>query len=103
MNKYILKDKKPVIEDNLLKWGDWFEKAERSVATDTIGDVTISTVFLGLDHGFGSRNNPVLFETMIFGGIHDQYQERYCTWDQAEEGHKVAVDIVKKERNNALQ
>ena len=31
---------------------------------------------------------------MIFGGEHDQYQERYSTWDEAIEGHKNACKLV---------
>ena len=49
----------------------------------------VSTVFLGLDHAFDG-GTPLLFETMIFGGEHDEYQERYATWDEAEAGHLVA-------------
>ena len=49
-------------------------------------DVLISTVFLGIDHGYNGV--PLLFETMIFGGEHDGYQERYSTWEEAEKGHQ---------------
>ena len=57
--------------------------------------MVVSTVFLGMDHSFDG-GTPVLFETMIFGGEYDQFQERYCTWDEAEEGHKVACELVSK-------
>ena len=89
-DKYILDGKTPVREPDLLKWGTWFESANRQVAEDMIGDVHISTVFLGLDHSFG-RGPPLLFETMIFGGAHDGYQERCSTWEQAEAMHAEAV------------
>jgi len=61
----------------------------RHVAVDEIGDAQISTVFLVLDHNHGGHGNglPILFETMIFGGPHDQYQTRYHTWDEALAGH----------------
>ena len=39
-------------------------------------------------------NRPILFETMIFGGEHDQYQERYATREEAVEGHARAVAPV---------
>lgn len=55
--------------------------------------VDISTVFLGFDHGFG-QGLPILFETMIFGGPYDQWQRRYCTWDEAEAGHRHAVALA---------
>jgi hypothetical protein len=53
----------------------------------------VSTVFLGLDHAWGD-GPPLLFETMIFGGTEDEYCERYSTWEEAEAGHKKAVEIA---------
>lgn len=93
--KYILDGHNPVECDDVIEWGKWFETANRHVAKDEIGNVKISTVFLGLDHNYISGSYPVLFETMIFGGEHDSYQERYSTWEEAEEGHKKAVELVK--------
>lgn len=88
---YILQNRKPVPVD-LLTWAAWFEDAaERFVKKTTIGDSEVSTVFLGLDHAFGFDVEPKLFETMIFGGPLDQYQERCATWDQAEAMHADAV------------
>jgi hypothetical protein len=68
--------------------------------TDLNGDdVRVSTVFLGLDHGYGS-SKPVLWETMIFGGQNDQaYQERYASYEQALEGHQKAINFIKTENN----
>lgn len=56
----------------------------------------VSTVFLAFDHGMWSEK-PILFETMIFGGDHDGYQERYSTWDEAEIGHAYAVELASRE------
>ncbi len=92
--KYILVDRVPVACPELLKWGMWMENQEdRRVAETEIEGIRISTVFLGLDHSysFDKSATPILFETMIFGGEHDEYQERYCTWDEAEAGHHKAV------------
>jgi hypothetical protein len=93
---YILKDGVPVLESNLLTWAKWFEGGDdkRRVAFTEIGGVKVSTVFLGIDHSFGG-GAPVLFETMIFGGEHDKYQERYCTLEEAMIGHEKAVSLVK--------
>lgn len=55
----------------------------------------VSTVFLGIDHGYLERK-PLLFETMIFGGAHDQYQERCSTWEEAELMHVIAIYLVRK-------
>jgi len=93
--QYILEGHTPVPVDDLISWGRWFQKANRQVAHDRVGDVRVSTVFLGLDHGYGD-GPPVLFETMIFGGPHDQYQERYSTWEEALDGHLKALALVRK-------
>lgn len=101
-NKYILVDKKPVLEPDFLKWGKWFEEAsengERIVKQETLPNGKfVSTVFLGLDHNFG-EGEPLLFETMVFapeektskGGLkyhEDLDMERYSTWEESEIGH----------------
>lgn len=113
--KYILKGKKAIKETNLFKWAEWFETADRIVAQNTIEHIKgkrwgnigigkiekikVSTVFLGLDHSFNG-GKPLLFETMIFGGGYDDYQERYTTWEEAEKGHKKALELVKINLNN---
>ncbi|HDY90252.1 MAG TPA: hypothetical protein ENH82_19300 [bacterium] len=97
--KYILKDGKIIEESDPVKWGQWFEVSEeRYIKSDKFGDIQVSTVFLGIDHGFNEEEPPVLFETMIFGGEHDQYQERYTDIESAKTGHDKAVQLVKKEK-----
>lgn len=98
---YILDGKTPVPLFDTTKWG---LQVDKIIGKDQFGSVSVSTVFLGMDHSFGG-GDPVLFETMIFGGEHDQYQERYCTWDEAEKGHQIACDLVNKitiDRDNKL-
>jgi hypothetical protein len=73
------------------EWARGFDTKRHVAQTKKfIGHVYISTVFLGLDHSFFS-DIPLLFETMIFGGRDNRYQERYSTWDEAVKGHKRAV------------
>ena len=99
-DKYILDNKgNPIPEPDIFKWGKWFEKAERHIGDTTIGDIRISTVFLGLDHGYGlERGNPVLWETMIFGGELDGEMERYTSLKDALNGHQQMVDRVKEKK-----
>lgn len=91
---YKLVDRMPV-PCSLKEWGAWMAAVgDRRVAyTDTNG-ITISTVFLGVDHRHFGQGRPVLFETMIFGGEHDGWQNRACTWDEAEAMHAHAVALV---------
>lgn len=95
MCNYILKGHEPVKEPDLHAWGRWFEKAKRHVAVDEFKSVKVSTVFLGIDHQFGD-GPPLLFETMVFGGKHDDYCERYSTWDEAAVGHARICRMVMK-------
>ncbi len=81
-------------EPDLLTWAKWFETHERHIACVIVNGVRVSTVFLGLNHNFGA-GEPIPFETMIFGGPHDQYQERYATHTEALIGHAKAVNFVK--------
>lgn len=91
--KGILVDKKVVPVDDALEWDAWHEGANRHVGDDYVNGVHVSTVFLGINHGwFGQRD--LWFETMIFGGHHDLYQKRYETWEEAELGHKEALKLV---------
>lgn len=94
--QYILKDRKPIEEPDGMKWAEWFSNntEDRIVAQTTLDKAQVSTVFLGLDHAFGGPK-PVLFETMVFGGEHDQLMYRYHTWEEAEKGHEEAVNLVK--------
>lgn len=70
---------------DLMTWAKAMD-ADRTVARTTANGVTVSTIFLGLDHSFGGPV-PILYETMIFGGPHDGYQERHTTREKAHAGH----------------
>jgi len=99
--KYILINKKPIQETDLMKWAEWYEKSnkERIVKQEDIDKVRISTVFLGIDYSFLFKEPPLLFETMIFGGKLNQKQDRYSTWDEAIEGHEKMKKRVEKEQS----
>jgi len=68
----------------------------RRVALDEFDGIRVSTVFLMVDHSHGRCGPPLLFETMIFGGEHDQDQERYATREEAELRHAEIVGILKR-------
>lgn len=92
---YKLDGHKVVPADDLMDWAQFFEKRDRHVDTTMIGDVRVSTVFLGINHAlFGGP--PLLFKTMIFGGEDDGYQTQCSTWEQAEDQHRDACAIVRQ-------
>ena len=103
---YILKGRKTEPCSNLLEWARWFETADRIVKREVVfakenngktkREVTISTVFLGIDHNFSKSGRPILFETMIFGGVdYDQkICERCCTYQDALKQHQHVKNFV---------
>jgi len=101
---YVLDENgKPVLCKDIFTWGKWFENLEnRHVALDeNVGPnhAKVSTVFLAIDHaGFNKKGPPVLWETMIFGGRHDQYQTRATSREEALAGHQKAMNLARRER-----
>lgn len=96
MNKfYRLDENKKAIPCELHEWANNFENDEnRIIMQEDIGPIKCSTVFLGLDHSY-KDGPPLIFETMIFGGEHDDYQTRCSTYEEALEMHKVAINLIK--------
>jgi len=70
-------------------------RKNKRVAETTIDDSWVSTVHLGLDHGYGD-GPPVIFETMVFGGPLSDECEWYCTEAEALTGHAAMVVRVQK-------
>lgn len=92
---YILNEQgEPELCEDIIAWCKWFGTVDRHVGDDHIGDVHVSTVFLASDHDFTMQGPPVLWETMIFGGEHDQYCDRYTSRADAEAGHAAALRMV---------
>lgn len=79
-----------------LAWGRWCQEHQdqRIVQQTEVAGVMVSTVFLFIDHAFFG-GPPVLWETMIFGGPHDMFQERYMSRAAAIAGHWDAVEKVR--------
>ena len=95
VNFYILDEAgRVVLAKRPVEWSRWFENnSNRIVGNDTFGDVRVSTVFLGIDHGFGA-GPLVLWETMIFGGKLDGEQRRYTSREDAIRGHEEMCALV---------
>lgn len=100
---YILDhDHNPVPVADAIEWSVFFENIDnRRVAYDTVNGINVSTVFLGVDHSFTDDGPPILFETMCFGGPDwlDEFQRRYATWDEAEQGHRATVAAIRENRD----
>lgn len=97
---YYLTDDKEAIPCEMDKWGRQRDEMRKTntkhVAFEIIDGKEISTVWLGLNHQFNKRDKkPLIFETLVFDEKENEiYGERYSTWQEAEEGHKRAVNWV---------
>ncbi len=81
----------------LMEWARLLEDLNyRRVGLDTVKyGFRVSTVWLGLDHGFGGR--ILIFETMVFPP-HDMtsiYCKRYSTLKEASRCHAKIVVLLK--------
>lgn len=97
---YILNENKEVIESRHDEWMIYVGRPNynNKVALDIIGDRRISTVFVGIDYGFGMTPKPIVFETMVFDDVNFNMikQKRYATWNEAVEGHKFILEEVRR-------
>jgi len=101
ITKYVLDENgRVVVETDDDKWSAFMERGRRHVVGYFEGNgVKVSTIFLGIDHRhvFGDEDKlpikpiPILWETMVFGGCLDGYQERYTSAEDALRGHVRAM------------
>ena len=92
---YVLDDEGNPTPASYELWLEWIDfPRDLHVADDRVGELRVSTVFLGVDHGIGPA--PMIYETMIFidDDMSDIYMERYSTREEAIEGHKRALVIA---------
>jgi hypothetical protein len=103
MKTYILKDKVPVPELDMMVWSQWMGENDTRVKISQVNEsIEVSTVFLGIAHGFENSKIPILFESMVFSDDnHDNYCVRYATWDDAEKGHDNIVNLLNNEVDSA--
>lgn len=88
--------------DGQLMPDDWYEHPDRRrhwvtdprIARTTIGDITVSTVWLSIDHRFG-YGPPLIFETMTFGEPWTNELRRYSTEEEAMRGHLEVLDRLR--------
>lgn len=78
----------------------WLDNPENKIVVqETVNSYFVSTVFLGMDHGFDPEGPPVVYETMIFphredGKLIERDRWRYATRDEALAGHAHACKVA---------
>ncbi|HMF66125.1 MAG TPA: hypothetical protein VK602_00775 [Phyllobacterium sp.] len=122
MGHYILDENHQPVEADMMTWARWFaDDSNRRVAEDFTGFYILSSVFLGIDHNFGWKGPPLLFETMVFlreaeiklmFGKHRPVNEeafelgdtcwRYSSWDDCATQHQTILRRLQKLESDAL-
>ena len=75
----------------------------KRIAETTVGDLWVSTVWLGLDTNWRDDQHPLIFETMVWNIAGDKITDgpiRYATEEAAMTGHRYVVAQI--ERRNEL-
>jgi hypothetical protein len=72
-----------------------YKRVARTTVSNASESFDVSTVWLGIDHGFGD-GAPTIFETMVFrsGKWTDLECARYATEAEARKGHATMVATV---------
>ena len=96
-NYYILNEDHVAIPVDVMTWAEWYEantqiaswRGTRSRRRGCLNRLPRHRPCLHADH-----EPRQIFETLVFGGKHDQEMDRYATWAQAEAGHAWMVRRV---------
>ncbi len=78
---------------------EFLSSPRKIVKQEDVGIYWVSTVFLCIDHrySFSREESPIVFETMITtNGDWDDFQQRYCTSQEALAGHNEIVEKLKQ-------
>lgn len=106
MLRYKIDDHGKPVECPFDEWYWWHEALTGRVKTsigyivqvdEVCGGGAVSTVFLSIDHRFDrlTEPDPVLWETLVFGGPLEDRCERYTSEADAIEGHKRILEEVR--------
>jgi hypothetical protein len=96
---YILEGKTPVAVESFKDWNLWMASVsfgDTTVMYNEFNDCLISTKFVGIDLALSVGPKPMVFETLVIGGVMDGKKNFYPTWDEAIQGHiKICGQVHK--------
>lgn len=78
------------------------------ILQDVVRGYLVSTIFLGYDASCGVSEEPLVFETMVFGGrnelLKDSFDDLYCrrcsTYEDAMVQHETAKTLFWEKTND---
>jgi hypothetical protein len=102
-DRYILDEHdNPQPCEDLIEWGTFLKDRQRRRVAEDYDEgneadgtrVRVSTVFLGVDHRLFGEGPPILWETLVFGGVLDMAMNRYTSREAALRGHQEMCQRV---------
>jgi hypothetical protein len=96
--KYVLDGHIPKRELDLMAWARWYETSdpERTVAYERMpNDVQVNTLFVSVEPvGTNPAEEPLLFQTVVYGGLWNFWGKNVATWEEAEQLHAAVVNAI---------
>jgi hypothetical protein len=98
--RYFSREGRPM---TLREWSLIVEEdlAYKHVRMSMVGDVQVSTVWIGLPQAGSTPERPLIFESMVFGGPLDEHAWRWSTLEEAEAGHELVLAKVREAQERA--
>jgi len=89
-------------DGNSITQEEWQEKVadieyQRVGVFETLANgekISVATIWVGMNQSFVPNQDPIIFETVVFGGRNNGLCRRYSTELEALVGHNEIVDIV---------
>lgn len=100
---YILVDGVPQKVKDVLEYAEWDVKNSRKIAKTEIYGLVVSTVFLGIDHNFSGKGDPILFETMVFSETKDpKFRKMFEMTEDSNFSMRRSTTVEEAKRNHAI-
>jgi hypothetical protein len=102
-DRYILDEHdNPQPCEDLIEWGRFLEDRNRCRVAHDMDEgneadgtrVRVSTMFLGLNHRLVGEGPPILWETLVIGGVLNMEMDRYTSREAALRGHQAMCQRV---------
>lgn len=100
---FVLGDRHVPVEVGVDEWLEWSLNGGGELAEDTVGEMSVTTQFIGFDVGEDPAN-PKMFETVVYGEALEPNGEVFtldmhklaATYEEAMQNHAIGLQIVRE-------
>jgi hypothetical protein len=84
----------PIDGSEWLQWCEETNGGKGYLLGSGSAELSVDTIFLGIDRQLRSDGPPLLFETIIVGGLYNGRAWLSATYDEAKQRHQEACDLI---------